>query len=162
MVQNLVSFSGVRYLNFGAVYLILAPFKLWCQRLEMVSFHRQNGEGGGCLGTCWWFDLCEKDFLPTPCFLYIYLNVFIYVSLSLFLSHTVHVYILGGAVLFRDYGIHDMAEIRMAEQKGHKISDNFYVRKDGTRAYYFSERVLAQMFEEAGFVAQELKMHRYT
>jgi len=100
--------------------------------------------------------------LPTPCFLYIYLNVFIYVSLSLFLSHTVHVYILGGAVLFRDYGIHDMAEIRMAEQKGHKISDNFYVRKDGTRAYYFSERVLAQMFEEAGFVAQELKMHRYT
>mmetsp|Transcript_58160 Transcript_58160/g.94022 ORF Transcript_58160/g.94022 Transcript_58160/m.94022 type:complete len:492 (+) Transcript_58160:77-1552(+) len=66
----------------------------------------------------------------------------------------------GGTVLFRDYGIHDMAEIRMAEQKGHKISDNFYVRKDGTRAYYFSERVLAQMFEEAGFVAQELKMHR--
>ena len=49
----------------------------------------------------------------------------------------------GGQVLLRDYGIYDMAEIRLAEQKGHKISDNFYVRKDGTRAYYFSEEVWA-------------------
>ena len=66
----------------------------------------------------------------------------------------------GGLVLFRDYGIYDMAEIRMAEQKGHKIGDNFYVRKDGTRAYYFSEAVLQQMFEEAGFGVRELKMHK--
>ena len=63
-------------------------------------------------------------------------------------------------MLFRDYGIYDMAEIRLAEQKGHKISDNFYVRKDGTRAYYFSEQVLRQIFQEAGFEAEEVKMHR--
>lgn len=66
----------------------------------------------------------------------------------------------GGLVLFRDYGIYDMAEIRMAEQKGHRIADNFYVRKDGTRAYYFSEEVLQRLFEEAGFAVQELKMHK--
>jgi hypothetical protein len=66
----------------------------------------------------------------------------------------------GGRVLFRDYGIYDMAEIRLAEQKGHKISENFYVRKDGTRAYYFSEQKVRQVFEEAGFEAAELKMHR--
>ena len=48
----------------------------------------------------------------------------------------------------------------MAEQKGHKISENFYVRKDGTRAYYFSETVLQQLFREAGFDVEEIKMHK--
>jgi methyltransferase-like protein 6 len=66
----------------------------------------------------------------------------------------------GGRVLFRDYGIYDMAEIRLAEQKGHKISENFYVRKDGTRAYYFSEEKARQVFEEAGFEPAQLIMHR--
>lgn len=40
-------------------------------------------------------------------------------------------------VLLRDYGIYDHAMLRFAP--GHKISENFYVRQDGTRAYYFSE-----------------------
>lgn len=44
-----------------------------------------------------------------------------------------------GPCRFRDYGLFDMAQLKMAEPKGHKISDNFYVRKDGTRAYYFAE-----------------------
>ncbi len=43
----------------------------------------------------------------------------------------------GGCLLFRDYGLYDHAMLRFA--RGHKISDNFYVRQDGTRAYYFSE-----------------------
>ena len=43
----------------------------------------------------------------------------------------------GGVLLFRDYGLYDHAMLRFG--RGHKIADNFYMRQDGTRAYYFSE-----------------------
>ena len=43
-------------------------------------------------------------------------------------------------MLFRDYGLYDHAMLRFSG--GHKLSDNFYVRQDGTRAYYFSEGII--------------------
>jgi SAM-dependent methyltransferase len=72
----------------------------------------------------------------------------------------------GGRILFRDYGVYDMAQVKrtwgvgvasrdcatqVRFKKGHKISDNFYVRHDGTRAYYFSEEKLQELAEAAGF-----------
>lgn len=67
----------------------------------------------------------------------------------------------GGLLLFRDYGLYDHAMLRFG--KGHKISEHFYVRQDGTRAFYFSEEKLVELVLEAGFEVLESKyVHRET
>ncbi|GJQ82960.1 hypothetical protein Trydic_g5959 [Trypoxylus dichotomus] len=55
----------------------------------------------------------------------------------------------GGVLLFRDYGLYDMAQLRF--KAGHKIAENFYMRQDGTRSYYFSTSFLEKIVTEAGF-----------
>ncbi|PHU28535.1 hypothetical protein BC332_00628 [Capsicum chinense] len=59
-----------------------------------------------------------------------------------------------GCVLFRDYAVGDLAQERLTS-KEQKISDNFYVRGDGTRAFYFSDEFLVNLFNENGFDAEE-------
>ncbi|KAI1295548.1 tRNA N(3)-methylcytidine methyltransferase METTL6 [Halotydeus destructor] len=55
----------------------------------------------------------------------------------------------GGRLLFRDYGLYDHAMLRF--DPGSKLMENFYVRQDGTRAYYFSTEHLSKLAVSAGF-----------
>ncbi|GIY68823.1 tRNA N(3)-methylcytidine methyltransferase METTL6 [Caerostris darwini] len=55
----------------------------------------------------------------------------------------------GGMLLMRDYGLYDQAMLRFGP--GHKLDEHFYVRQDGTRAFYFSEEYLGKLVTEAGF-----------
>nr|CAB3263775.1 methyltransferase-like protein 6 [Phallusia mammillata] len=54
-----------------------------------------------------------------------------------------------GYLLFRDYGIYDWAMLRFSP--GSKISENFYVRQDGTRAYYFAKETMEMLVKKTGF-----------
>nr|CAH7768746.1 unnamed protein product [Callosobruchus chinensis] len=67
----------------------------------------------------------------------------------------------GGLLLFRDYGLYDMAQLRF--KAGHKIDENFYMRQDGTRVYYFSVDYLKQLLIDAGFeIVVNCYVHRRT
>ncbi len=61
-----------------------------------------------------------------------------------------------GYLLFRDYGLYDHAMFRFARQRQHKLSENFYVRQDGTRAYFFSIEYLTNLLNQCQFNIDEL------
>ncbi|CAF1428407.1 unnamed protein product, partial [Didymodactylos carnosus] len=56
-----------------------------------------------------------------------------------------------GCILFRDYGLHDYAMLRFSKQRQHKLENNFYVRQDGTRAYFFSLNYIEELFQSSNF-----------
>ncbi|XP_006840079.1 PREDICTED: methyltransferase-like protein 6 isoform X1 [Chrysochloris asiatica] len=55
----------------------------------------------------------------------------------------------GKCVLFRDYGLYDHAMLRF--KAGSKLGENFYVRQDGTRSYFFTDEFLARLFVDTGY-----------
>lgn len=72
-----------------------------------------------------------------PCLNYVCKNV--YINPSTLLKHicfTWQVLKPGKCVLFRDYGLYDHAMLRF--KSGSKLGENFYVRQDGTRSYFFT------------------------
>lgn len=53
-----------------------------------------------------------------------------------------------GTILFRDYAYCDLAQVRF--KRGRCIKDNFYVRGDGTRSYFFEEAEVDAIFSQSG------------
>ena len=59
----------------------------------------------------------------------------------------------GGALLFRDYAVNDMAMLRFAP--GTKIQDRQYLRQDGTTSYFFSREEVEALMKGAGLEVKE-------
>lgn len=55
----------------------------------------------------------------------------------------------GGIILFRDYGLYDLTQMRFFAKKTSKLSENLYKRGDGTMTYFFSKGLYQNHLIEA-------------
>lgn len=68
------------------------------------------------------------------------------------LRHVRHVLAPGAIVLFRDYARGDANQLDFDKQyPPRKLAPNFYVRPDGTRAYFFALDEVIELFRSSGF-----------
>jgi methyltransferase-like protein 6 len=62
----------------------------------------------------------------------------------------------GGLFFLRDYAADDAAQARFAEDR--RLGDRFYVRQDGTFAYYFGADELQKLATDNQFMVEEVKL----
>ncbi|KAF2454828.1 S-adenosyl-L-methionine-dependent methyltransferase [Lineolata rhizophorae] len=99
----------------------------------------------------WVWDLASRELPPSlrPASIDVALMVFVFSALSpeQWVRAVRNIYSLlkpGGKVLFRDYGRGDLAQVRF--KKGRWLAENFYVRGDGTRVYFFEKEELRRVW----------------
>jgi methyltransferase-like protein 6 len=63
----------------------------------------------------------------------------------------------GGMIFFRDYARYDLAQLRLAKKGKKKLKDNFYLKQDGTRVYYFTLEDIENIF--SGFRIAQNEYH---
>jgi len=63
----------------------------------------------------------------------------------------------GGVVLVRDYGVCDLTHVRFLAKNGRKLEENFYLRGDGTRAYFFTIEKITELLQKVGFIIEDAK-----
>ncbi|KAL0640794.1 hypothetical protein Q9L58_000101 [Maublancomyces gigas] len=98
------------------------------------------------------YDLAAPDTLPTgvePGSVDVVIMVFVFSALapaqwSIALENVRRMLKPGGKVLFRDYGRGDLTQVRF--KAGRYLEENFYVRGDGTRVYFFEQWELRKIF----------------
>ncbi|KAL7579935.1 hypothetical protein ACA910_004934 [Epithemia clementina (nom. ined.)] len=67
----------------------------------------------------------------------------------------------GGTIVFRDYGRFDESQLKLGSQRGKLLKDNFYVKHDATKCYFFTTTELRDLFEtHAGLEVMELEYVR--
>ena len=59
---------------------------------------------------------------------------------------------------FRDYGRYDQAQLKQASSNNSYLKENFYVKSDGTRCFYFDKDELSEMMEKCGFRVMNVEM----
>ena len=107
------------------------------------------------------WDISSEDLPPGVCegSVDVVLLVFIFSALSpkqwdAAVRNVWRVLKLGGEVCFRDYGRGDLTQVRF--KKGRFLEDNFYIRGDGTRVYFFDEDELKKIWGGRGTANREL------
>ncbi|SNX86266.1 related to ABP140 - actin binding protein and AdoMet-dependent tRNA methyltransferase [Melanopsichium pennsylvanicum] len=113
-------------------------------------FYSSPPGGAYCLSTVW--DLCSSTQLPEglkEASVDIIVLIFVFSALhprewSQAVKNIHALLKPGGIVLFRDYGRYDLPQLRFKKRR--MLQDNFYLRGDGTRVYFFQPEELFHIF----------------